>query len=98
MEKALAALGLECHVHLADRNLRSRNDAGWWQLGSVSVKETGKAYQVFWHPEEKRGWLWALIKLPDGVMPRRFEPPSKPDLTLGTGRAPDRHQRTAPGR
>ncbi len=76
MQKAIAALGRPCISHITDRNLIPRRPDGWWGIGTVSVPEERKAWQVFWHPERQQGWLWWVRNVAGGgVQPRRFDPP-----------------------
>jgi hypothetical protein len=76
MQRAVAAVGRECRSHAADRNLIQKRPDGWYCRGSVSLMDSSKAWQVYWHPELERGWLWGIVRLkPHGVMPRRFQPP-----------------------
>lgn len=78
MDRAAGALGKASRQHIAIREHRRRDERGWIMVGSLIVEETGKAYQVYWHPDTERGWLWALIMRPGGVIPRRFTPPDDP--------------------
>jgi hypothetical protein len=74
MAKAVAAVDGPCHWTITDRNLTQRRPDGWWCIGTVSLVDGSKAYQVYWHPELGRGWLWGIRMLPEGVSPRRFTP------------------------
>ena len=75
MECAAGALGKASRQYIAMRDHRRQDERGWVMVGSLIVEDSGKAYQVYWHPETERGWLWGLVMLPNGVVPRRFDPP-----------------------
>ena len=57
---------------LTDRNLIRVTADGWWAIGTVSVSEQRKAWQVYYHPASGRGWLWGMRVLERGVQPRPF--------------------------
>jgi hypothetical protein len=78
LERAAAALGKPSRRQVTMREHRRFDQRGWILVGTVIEQDSGKAFQAYWHPETERGWLWGLIMLPNGVVPRRFEPPDDP--------------------
>jgi hypothetical protein len=76
MQRAVAAVGQPCRSQIADRNLIRKRPDSWWCIGTMRLMDGSKAWQVYWHPELGRGWLWGIRILADGVQPRRFDPPS----------------------
>ena len=75
MQRAIAAVGQPCQAHITDRNLMRATSDGWWAIGTVSVPQERKAWQVYYHPESGRGWLWGMRVLEKGVQPRPFVAP-----------------------
>lgn len=72
MQRAIAAVGRPCRSHVTDRNLIRPRPDGWWCIGTVGLLDGSKSWQVYWHPEKQKGWLWGIRHLEKGVQPRRF--------------------------
>jgi hypothetical protein len=78
MQRAITAIARPCYFHIAEPNLIQPRPDGWWCIGTVRLVDESKEWQVYWHPELGRGWLWGIARLqPRRVMPRRFEPPDE---------------------
>ena len=75
MKRAIAAVGQPCQSHRTDRNLMRATSGGWWAIGTVSVPQERKAWQVSYHPESGWGWLWGMRMLEKGVQPRPIVAP-----------------------
>src|SRR5689334_1458595 len=73
MQRAITAIARPCYFHIAEPNLIQPRPDGWWCIGTVRLVDETKEWQVYWHPELGRGWLWGIARLqPRRVMPRRF--------------------------